>query len=84
MTFSMISGENPYEQFLSHQGRAQYSISVTDTVWGKQNQTWYDTLGCIQNNHTESVNKHKLTSSSIHAMGPTFLSLLVADFETTC
>lgn len=84
MTFSMISGENPHGQFLSHPRRAQCSISVIDTVWGKQNQTWYDTLGSIQNTHAESVNKYKLNSSSVHAMGPTFLSLLIADFETTC
>jgi hypothetical protein len=80
----MISGETPHGQFLSHPGRAQCSISVIETVWRKQNQTWYNTLGCIQNTHTESVSKYKLTSPSVHAMGPTFLSLLIANFETTC
>jgi hypothetical protein len=41
-------------------------------------------LGVHPEYHAESVNKYKLTSSSVHAMGPTFLSLLIADFETTC
>lgn len=74
----------PHRQFLSHQGRSQCSISVIDTVWGKQNQTCYNTLGCIQNTHAESVSKYKLPSSSVHAMGLTFWWLLIADFETTC